>query len=122
MLAEIKKWLAKRRIKTAAWESAWANAALYGTDGRTNFQRLALAALTPLFETLKLESKSGEVGPYLVGPLPGTELTIYLYVDEAQVHGKLRGFVREKWDYDTPAEFVTGLISFVEAHRLKTFP
>jgi hypothetical protein len=111
--ARFKRWLERHHARSAAWERAWSDAGVYGTDGRTNFQRSVLAAVEPLVGALTLSDDAGDAGRYLTGRLPGTDLTLYLYVDEVQAHGKSRRFVREKWDYDTPEALVDDFLVFI---------
>jgi len=51
----------------------------------------------------------------LAGAISGTDLVLYLYLDEAQVHGSKHRFIAEKWDYDSPDTLIDGLVSFVRA-------
>jgi hypothetical protein len=67
----------------------------------------------PLTGALSLVEASGAAGRYLTGPVPGTDLTIYLYVDEVQAHAHSRRFIREKWDYDTPEALVSDFVTFL---------
>jgi hypothetical protein len=53
--------------------------------------------------------------PYLFGPIPSTQLTLYLYSDEAQVHGKKPVYMRERWDFESPQESIADLVQNVRA-------
>ena len=81
----------------------------------TTFERDALAALEPLTGALTLTRKSGRL-PFLTGPIPGTDLVLYLYGVEAQVAGPHVSFRKEEWDYDTPADSIKDLVAFVSAN------
>jgi hypothetical protein len=95
-------------------ESAWREANALGDDGRTNFERVALSELEAIVGPITLARGSSQL-PYLFGPIPGTDLTLYLYADEAQVHGGPRIFRKERWDYRPPQDSIEDLVSFVHA-------
>jgi len=71
-------------------------------------------ALEPVTGPLALK-RSGKRESYLAGAISGTDLVLYLYLDEAQVHGSKHRFIAEKWDYDSPDTLIDGLVSFVRA-------
>jgi hypothetical protein len=114
VFARFKKWRERHRDKRIAWERAWGEASVRRPDGHTNFQHLVLDAIEPMVGRLTLSVTTGEVEQYLRGPLLGTDLTLYLYVDEVQAGGK-NGFIAEKWDFDSPQEFADAFASFVHA-------
>ena len=120
MITRLTRWLKRRRLASAARASAWRDAQDLGSDGLTNFQRLALCALEPLTGHLTL-TRAGSAESYLTGSLCGTDLVLYLYADEAQVHSTKERFIAEKWDYDSPNALANGLVSFVRA-RLQSNP
>jgi hypothetical protein len=113
VFAKFKKWLGLQRAKSADWKRAWSDAEVRRPDGRTNFQHVVLSAIEPLVGPVTLLDTTGDVGQYFTGLVPGTDLTLYLYVDEVQAHGKERRFLREKWDYDTPQAFADDFTDFV---------
>jgi hypothetical protein len=107
-----KSWIQRRRMDREASESAWREATVLGADGRTNFERLAVSELEALVGPIAL-ARGSEQMPYLFGVIPGTDLTLYLYADEAQVHGGARKFLRERWDYRFPKDSIEDLVAFV---------
>jgi hypothetical protein len=109
-----KNWLQRRRVNREASESAWREAAVLGADGRTNFERMALSELEAIVGPIALARGSSQM-PYLFGVIPGTNLTLYLYADEAQVHGGARIFRKERWDYRLPEDSIEDLVAFVRA-------
>ena len=114
MFQQFTGWWKRRRGRKVAHTSAWRTADNAGADGLTNFQRLALPALEAVTGPLVL-SRAGANETYLIGPIPDTDLVVYLYADEAQVHGTARHFTAEKWDYDSPEALINGMVSFVRA-------
>ena len=114
MFRRLINWLQRQRLNSAAHASAWRGAAESGPDDLTNFQRLAVKALEPVTGPLAL-NRSGTGESYLSGSISGTDLVLYLYLDEAQVHGAKHRFIAEKWDYDSPGTLIDGLVSFVRA-------
>jgi hypothetical protein len=112
MLSGIRSWIRRIRESHAAHVSAWSEAAIVGADGYTNFERLAIGSLEPL--TGKLTLTRGTGGLLLwTGFIPGTDLTLYLHGDEAQVAGPGVSYRGEQWDFDSPAKSVESLVSFV---------
>jgi len=51
--------------------------------------------------------------PYLWDPVPNTNLVLYIYGDEAQVHGDRVKFTKERWDYDSPEDSIQDLVKFI---------
>jgi hypothetical protein len=115
VLQSFKSWVQRRRMNREARESAWREANVLGADGKTNFERLAVSELEALVGPITL-ARGGEQMPYLSGGIPGTDLTLYLYADEAQVHGGARKFLRERWDYRRPKDSIEDLVAFVRAN------
>jgi hypothetical protein len=112
MFQRLTAWRNRRRAAKIARTSAWRTAEDTGDDSLTNFQRLALPALEAVTGPLAL-SRAGTNESYLTGPILNTDLVLYLYTDEAQVHGATRRFIAEKWDYDSPEALINELVSFV---------
>jgi hypothetical protein len=109
-----KNWLQRRRVDREASESVWREATALGADGQTNFERMALSELEAIVGPITLARGSTQM-PYLFGVIPGTDLTLYLYADEAQVHGGARTFRKERWDYRLPKDSIEDLVAFVRA-------
>jgi hypothetical protein len=109
-----KNWVQRRRTDREASESAWREATALGADGRTNFERMALGELEAIVGPITVARGSGQM-PYLFGVIPGTDLTLYLYADEAQVHGGARMFRKERWDYRLPKDSIADLVAYVRA-------
>ena len=114
MALQLTGWWKRLRARSKAHDLAWQSAEDVGKDGLTNFQRLALPALEAVTGPLTL-SRVGRNEFYLTGPIPNTDLVLYLYTDEAQAHGSSRKFIAEKWDYDSPEALINALVSFVRA-------
>jgi hypothetical protein len=115
MLVEMQwftEWQEKRRFKKAAREAAWQDANDTGADGLSNFERRVLAALEPVVGPLSL-IRAGAKMPYLWGSVPNTNLVLYIYGDEAQVHGDRQIFRKERWDYDSPDAYIRDLVAFI---------
>jgi hypothetical protein len=112
MLRQLQEWSRRRAAEKRARSAAWAEAEQVGDDGFTNFERDAIAALTPITGSLMLNRASAGM-PYLFGPIPATLLTLYLYADEAQVHGREPAYRRERWDFDSPQESISDLVGYV---------
>ena len=112
MLRQLQEWSIRRAADKRARTSAWAEADRVGIDGLTNFERDAVAALTPITGPLSL-SRAGSGMPYLFGPIPNSQMTLYLYGDEAQVHGFEPSYRRERWDFTLPQESIADLVGYV---------
>ena len=112
MLRQLQEWSRRRGEEKRARSAAWAEAERMGDDGLTNFERDAIAALTPITGSLLL-NRAGSGMPYLFGPIPTTPLTLYLYADEAQVHGRKPAYRRERWDFSSPQESISDLVGYV---------
>jgi len=112
MLRQLQEWSRRRAAEKRAHNAAWAEAERVGDDGLSNFERDAIAALTPMTGALFLE-RAGAGMPYLFGPIPATPLTLYLYADEAQVHGMKPAYRRESWDFTSPQESIADLVGYV---------
>jgi hypothetical protein len=109
MLQWLKGIAEKRRLAVSAWEAAWRDAGLLGSDGLTDFQRLLISQLEPVTGPLSL--RSDPKVDYLVGPIPGTEATLYVYAQEAQIHAKAKRFIAEHWDYPTPQHLSARIVA-----------
>ncbi|HEV7612266.1 MAG TPA: hypothetical protein VGO37_10350 [Steroidobacteraceae bacterium] len=121
MLAAFRSWLSRHRARKAAWHQAWSGADVYGDDGLTNFQRLALASLEQALGPLSLVEAAGTAGRYLTGKIPETYFTLYLYADELGAQGISQRFIREKWDCDTPEAMVGEFVAFVRSQPRNRF-
>jgi hypothetical protein len=109
------KWRAMRRARKADRELAWRGASDIGVDGLSNFERKAIAALEPITGSLTLSRANAKM-PYLWGPVPKSNLVLYLYGDEAQVHGASTKYMRERWDYESPEASIRDLVKFIREH------
>jgi hypothetical protein len=112
MLRQLQEWSRRRAEEKRARNAAWVEAERVGDDGLTNFERDAIAALTPITGTLLLNRAAAGM-PYLFGPIPATPMTLYLYADEAQVHGIEPAYRRERWDFSSPQESISDLVGYV---------
>lgn len=119
MLRWFTNWVVRNREWRAAHDVAWRHATEIGNDSLSTFQRLAIASVETVTGPLKLKSQAFEDLPnetYLTGRIPHTDLTLYLYKDEAQVHGLKRAqFIAEKWDYDNPEALVKALENYLRS-------
>lgn len=93
---------------------AWLGRCSPDTDGLTPLQREAAAALQGAFPGLTL-SMAGNGECHLVGILPNSQATIFVYPDGAQVRAGAVDFRAERWDYDNPAALIAALI--FQGHR-----
>jgi hypothetical protein len=109
MLKRFKQRAEERR----AFGQAWRDAADIGDDLLSNFQRNAVSAIKAEVGSMSLMT-GGEMESYLYGSVPGTSLSLYVYRDEAQVHGSASRFSAEKWDYDSPAQLIGKLVKFIK--------
>jgi len=119
MLRKLQDWSRRRADRKAAradmeatGATAWARAVHVGDDELTNFERDAIAALEPITGPLSLERASSGLR-VLSGQIPNTAMTLYLYADEAQVHGLRPAYRRERWDFISPQESVSDLVNYV---------
>jgi hypothetical protein len=112
MLQRFKNWLATRRARRAAWDAAWDAVSATGPDGLTEYERRAIAQLEPLVGPLSLTRNTAGC---LSGAIPGTEMTLYLWADEAQVGAPDVNLRRERWDYDSPEASLEDLRNFIAA-------
>ena len=60
-----------------------------------------------------LDLKRAESQDILVGTVPGTPWTLYIYGDEIQVDTGERGYRRERWDFATPEDSIADVVAFV---------
>jgi hypothetical protein len=107
------KWLERRAEERRAFDEAWRGAADIGDGGLSNFQRSAIAAIEAEVGSISLTT-DGEKESYLRGSVPGTSLSLYVYRDEAQVHGSESRFIAEKYDYDSPTQLIGKLVKFIK--------
>jgi hypothetical protein len=114
VLHRIRAWWKRIRESHAVHIVAWSEADTVGADGYTNFERNAITSLEPITGKLTLVRGTGNLLLW-TGPIPGTPLVLYLYGDEAQVWGPKVSYRKEQWDFDTPAESVESLVTFVRA-------
>jgi len=99
---------AKLRRQTHA--AAWSDSLVADEQNLTQFQRIARTELELALGQLPLEIK-GDKERYLIGLLPGTDTTVFLYADGAEVNGGPAPFRAERWDYDTPAAFISDFVA-----------
>jgi hypothetical protein len=114
MLRRIHAWFSNRRATATRRAAAWAHANDIGADGLTVFEKQAIDALQPVTGALNLR-RAGEKMPYLVGPIPNSAMTLYLYGDEAQVSGIGHGYRMERWDFESPEASISDLLGYVRS-------
>ncbi|MGH8274538.1 MAG: hypothetical protein ACRES9_09885 [Gammaproteobacteria bacterium] len=96
-------------------DEAWQPAVEAGPDGLTPFQQQTLERLRLAVKGISLQQYGpGQGEAYLKGPLPGTEATVFVYTDGAEICvGSKTLFSGERWDYVSPDELIESFVSAV---------
>jgi len=119
MLHRFLNWRTERRKRREAHDRAWLSAIATTSDGLSAFAHLARDALIDSCDGIQFEV-CGRSEKYLCGKLPGTNATVYLNGDGAQIRdGSRELFWSEYYDYDSPGHLVARLIESV-AHITDT--
>jgi len=111
MFAKIQRWLAANRSRRRAHEAAWSQSVVPGPDGLTSFQHQASEQLCAEVGAVAFQ-RLGQTETYLLGKLPGTEASAFIYADGAQIHaGPKALFLAEREDYATPKDLIQRFIA-----------
>jgi hypothetical protein len=97
---------------------AFARAAERDHDGITQFQRDLLAAVVHLLPPRSFRTELHQDGTkYMVARLPAADAELFVYANEAGIHGAALHRVFEEWDFRTPSELIAAVRSSLEAKR-----
>ena len=116
MFRRLVKWNTERREWNREHERTWAAVREPTESGLTPFQVMCetaiVSALSTLGVTLVNRKVEGRDESYVTAGLSGTDWTLWIYVNGAEVSSKASALVRmEEWDAKTPEEFVTTFVN-----------
>jgi hypothetical protein len=116
MLKRLIKWNAERREWAREHERAWAGLADPTESGLSPFQLMCEAAVVTALRTFDMplldRRVEGAGECYVTAKLAGTDWTLWIYLDGAEVSSKSSTLVRmEEWDAKTPQEFIATFVS-----------
>lgn len=84
-------------------------------DGLTLFQHRASAQLCTVVGAIAFQ-RLGQSETYLAGKLPGTDASVFIYVDGAQIHaGPEALFLAEREDYAAPQDLIQGFVAAAQS-------
>jgi len=110
MLAKFQQWLRTNRKWRALHAREWSGHTQPAANGLTQFQCMAADSLRQAMPEISL-LHSGKSETYLTGTVPGTDVKVFIYQDQAEVSGLFSG---EHLDYSSPSELI---LDFVAAAR-----
>jgi hypothetical protein len=118
MLRGLVKWNAARREWNREHERAWAGAADQTESGLSPFQLMCESEVVNALHNVGVavvdRTVEGTQERYIKVQLAGTNWTLWIYVNGAQVSSKTSNLVRmEEWDAKTPQEFIATFVSRV---------
>lgn len=96
-------------------DRAWQPVIVPGPDGLTQFQIQVRERLRIEVGEISFQQHGpGQGEAYLKGTLPGTEATVFIYTDGAQIlRGSKTLFHGEHWDYVSPKELIESFVGFL---------
>ena len=111
MFAKLQRWFAANRSWRRAHDAAWSQSVVPGPDGLSLFQQQASEQLCAVIGSVAFE-RLGQSETYLLGKLPGTDASAFIYADGAQIHsGPKAFFLAECADYATPADLIQRFVA-----------
>ena len=115
MLKRLVKWNAERREWNRAHERAWAGQRDPTASGLSPFQVKCEAALVSALSSVGTilvdRTVDGMPQSYVKARLAGTDWTLWIYRNGAEVSSKASTLVRmEEWDAKTPEEFIAAFV------------
>ncbi len=111
MFAKLQRWFAANRSWRQAHDAAWSQAVVPGPDGLTSFQHQASEQLCAVVGVIAFQ-RPGQSETYLLGKLPGTDASVFIYTDGAQIHvGPKALFLAEREDYAAPQDLIQRFVA-----------
>ena len=112
-LERFNQWYAQLRAWNTAHIDSWAGLTGLGHDGLTHFQNRCRRAVLEVAPTLALQ-RGGKNTAHLVGTLPGTSTRIVIHPDGGELSDGGYKFICERWDYKTPDDLISDIVSQVK--------
>ncbi len=115
MLRRLIQWNAARREWSREHKRTWAGAAEATESGLSPFQVMCESAVLSGLQNVGLavigRTVEGTRERYIKAQIAGTDWTLWIYRDGAEVSSKTSDLVRmEEWDAKTPEEFIATFV------------